>query len=248
MSLECTECRRLMSPDGSLPGDDGVMITPYVLSHIWVPEGDQVGWQATPVAADLRSSLCYSCIEKQLDSERSPLLQTLYSMVRAESSMREVERSNAGKWMRMSDDQSINYWREYDTLNKTFNHEICLFCGKPVTEHDVPRFVARSLDRVYGMEHTGGLLGEQNYSWRSGLFTGFTKFSICFTCVRQLFPHLFEAFSAAFRGVRQAKDTPVIDFTITDSALSAMWKELGSDAAWEVMAKLNPHIVGPRQN
>jgi len=217
MSLECQECRQSMGPGKNLPGREGTLVHPSVMSLIYVP-GETLEYQLGYLYAEQNRSVCFQCIENALPKERRGELRALYVCYEAEMQWRqanvEAEASLKG-FVPLNHPLVEARMRAYEKYKKLSDSvaQDCLFCGKAV-ETGSPFFTARAIDKSYSGQHLSGLGVPENYSW-TNLKEGFTKFRICFEDFRRKFPRAFEQLSYDLLGKDNPGVQPQATFVIT---------------------------------
>lgn len=206
MSLVCSECNLDMSPSETLPGREGTIVHPCVLSLIYVPLDDGTGYRMGYVEAPQNGSLCFECIERAMPKDRKPTLDLVYSAFEAEKEFRTIDENQMGRLLPASDIKSLN--NAYDKFKKRMEtiESGCVLCGNDV-ENGKPFFVARVIDGAYSEKHLSGLFTKTNYSW-SNVKPGLISFGVCFDNFRTHFPFLFERLSYELRGEDNPDSNP----------------------------------------
>lgn len=232
MSLICHECDTEMQPSDSLPGREGILVYPNVLSMVWVPEDlAKIGWSLVYDESKIWSSLCFECVESKVPTDRHKSLEYIYEVYETETKHDEIRESQKGRFIGGEElGLGCDAWDKFQAKISKINFEECLICGGQIRKGRRPFFAARTLNRVYCRKHLSGLsiLGT-NYSW-SHLKTGITSFRFCFDCF-QLFPNCFRALSYNLRREVDPQQTKLAgaELYISEEVLDKFKEELGPE-------------------
>jgi hypothetical protein len=250
MSLVCAECNRAMGPSDNLPGQDGVMVSPVLLSLVWsTAEGEELRWTLAHVRAEDYRSLCFRCIGAKMPVNRKPLLPLIYEAIEAETLYSKLKIEQRGKWIPFEDDRSGDLFRDFKAKIGRLDRETCLICGEKARRSNRPFFIGAALDRAYCCQHTGGFPGEQNYQISDHLPHGMTSFAFWFECLQHCFPRVARLMSCDLQGLDPLpEDLSEATMIVTEEVAEALREELGTQEAEAQLRRVNAKIIGPAQN
>jgi len=242
-----------MGPSDSFPGKEGTMVFPNILSFIWVAEESEPKWSIHYVQPYVNLSLCFKCIAKEVPGERQNILNAVYSAYEAEINYCRNKESEKGKMLSGKDlERGSRLFDEWETKAKMISYHECIFCGTKLPDNKTPYFTARVIDKVYSEKNLSWF--NTNYSW-SNMKTGIICFNICFKCLKDKFPRLFEELSYTLRGVVKSnlKDVVKSKVFLTQGIVEGLRKEVGDIKAQglieELAAKAEVKIVvDPTEN
>jgi hypothetical protein len=195
MSLACTECENVLGPSKSLPGREGVIIHPIVPSFLFLPTEKGISYEIGYLYSDMRSNLCFECIEKKIPKERKDLLSKVYESHEIETYFRMINYSQQGRWNNSKDgEEGLKAYNEHQESLKKLEKN-CLFSGNS-PDNGNPFFVGKIIEKAYSSRYLSGLpmLGEMNYSW-SNYKEGSTYINFCFEDFQTNFPKSFRDLS-----------------------------------------------------
>lgn len=207
MSLVCNECSVDLQPSKSLPGREGVLVYPNLLSLVYVPSGnkEKLEYRLSYQESKANRSLCFECIDSK--SPEKEILKTIYAAYEAETRFKRVEESQKGKLVSCSDNSWSDAYDEFKSQHSKLK-PVCIFCKK-TAENGKPFFRAVVIDRVRSAKHIS-LVGSYSFS---NLENGMTNFKICYEDFRSNFPRGYEQLSYDMLG----KDNP--NFQLGESEL-----------------------------
>jgi len=203
MSLLCAECDHDLGPSESLPGREGSLVHPSLISLVYVPGTDAFKLRYTQSTQD--QSLCFQCVEEKVPTNRLDILKSIYRCYELERKNKSFE----GKWLsgaEMTESHDIldQYIQALETLEAN-----CLFCGNDV-ERGLPYFTAKTIDRLASSR---GLSTFGSYSF-SNVTNGTTSFKLCFNDFRLAFPNSFRKLGFDLLGERDESTKTVSSFEI----------------------------------
>jgi hypothetical protein len=241
MSLLCYECGIDLQPSKELPGREGMLVYPSLLSFIYLPSKDEkqehtIGY----VLSQSNRSICFECIEKGMPKAKKQVMKEIYDCYDAETVYRQIEDSQKGGFIRSSDNSSYAALMEYKKKKDTIPSG-CIYCGSDV-KNGLPYFNAVVLDRIESCKHKS-MYG--SYSW-SNLEKGWTQFNICFQHFRDNFPKSFADLSCELQNKVNPDFKPMHDLYISPEFEEAMQKEgKGIDSLIEEMKdkKIDVRII-----
>lgn len=253
MSLCCHNCGQGLGPSDSFPGREGTMVFPNVLSLIWVAEELEPKWSIHYVQPYVDLSLCFECIAKEVPEERQNVLGAVYSAYEAEINYRRNEEAEKGKMLSGEDlGRGPRLFDEWEAKAKAIPYHECIFCGTKLPDDKTPYFTAKVIDKVYSEKNLSWF--NTNYSW-SNMEIGMTRFNICFKCLKDKFPRLFEDLSYTLRGVAKSnlKDVVKSEVFLTQDIVEGLKKEVGDIRAQERIEELAEKaevkiVVDPTEN
>ena len=234
MSLVCHNCSRDMGPSETLPGREGTIVYPQVLSFIWVvEESASEKWVIRHTQAPCNRSLCFRCIADKLPDNQQPVLRAVYEAYEAEIKYRRNEESQRGKMISGEElAKGPKLHEEWLARLELIPTNRCIFCNTKLPDKKTPHFDAVVIDRVYSEGYLSWF--NQNYSW-SNFKTGGTGFSFCFECCRKNFLPLFEQFSYDLRGVKKTTRTAKSAIFFGSSFIEGLKTEVGEERALEML-------------
>lgn len=239
MSLICHNCGQEMGPSDSFPGREGTMVFPNVLSFIWVVEAPKSKWSINYVQPKINLSLCFACIAGKVHQKRQNVLGAVYSAYTAEINYRRNEEFEKDKMLSGEElGRGIQLFKEWKAKFGAIPNCECIFCGTKLPDDKNPFFTVRVIDKVYSEGHLSWF--NTNYSW-SNIEGGMTIFNMCFKCLRDEFPRLFEDFSYILRGVTKPNPKNVVknEIFLTQDFAEALRKEVGDEKAKELIDALS---------
>jgi hypothetical protein len=241
MSLACSACNHTMGPSEELPGREGVMVYPVVLSMIWADDepsqADNQQWELYYVTAPHNISLCFRCIIGKLPKGQSRL-DRVCEAYEAETTYCRAKVSEKGKWLSAEEWTTPELFHSWEEKQKLIPHAQCLFCEQAIADGKSPYFTARVIDKVYSEQHSTSFFG-RNYSW-TDLKTGMTSFEICFVCFRKNFPLTFQILGHGLRGTKPqgGAAAPKSEIYLTSQFIEALQREAGEEKAQEILEKI----------
>jgi len=250
MSLCCHNCGQDMGPSDTFPGREGTMVFPNVLSFIWVAEEPNPKWSIHYIQPYVDLSLCFECIAKKVPNKRQGVLNAVYSAYEAEINYRRNQESE----MIGGDDllRGPGLFDEWEAKVKMIPNHECIFCGAKIPDSKNPCFTAKVIDKVYSQKNLSWF--NQNYSW-SNMEVGMTIFNICFKCLKDNFPRLYEDLSYTLRGVAKSnlKDVVKNEVFLTQDFAEALKREVGDTKAQGLLDELSEQaevklVVDPGEN
>ena len=207
MSLVCNECGEDLGPSKTLPGREGTMVYPSVISLIYLPEKEGA-YTARYLESQCNRSLCFRCISDKLPQERHNGLNLIYEIYEAETELRKIEKGESGLWIGVGKTGWSDAYKRFEEKLKKIDDSECLFCNKDV-KNGKPFFTAMVIERAYSQQHLSGLFAFTNYSW-TNFKVGSTQFRFCFEDFRKNFPRNFEQLSYDMQGIIKPKKDDVI--------------------------------------
>jgi len=240
-----------MGPTEQLPGEDGVMVIPVLLSLVWSSQGGKEVWKLSHVVTSAQSSLCFRCLSQKLPKDKKDALSLIYRAVEAETRYVEVEMEQRGKWISLANDKRQQLFAVWEGIIGQIERKLCFCCNNKVEVPNRPFFIARTFDKSYCRQFKAGfqMFGECNYSITHHLQLGMTSFKFCFTCLKSHFPRLIEAFSYDSQGIDPpSQDQSQNSLLVTQDFVDALCREIGTEAATQKLKDLNIRIIGPSQN
>ena len=178
MTLECSNCSKSMEPSKTLPGDEGAIIYPNLISFIFS------GKKQVKIYTESKQnrSLCFECIEKNL---KDTDLKKVYDCFESEMAYYEFNESFKNNWMSSSEfGVKTDYMNKFHDKYKNLE-EKCIFCSNDV-HNGMPYYTGRVVDRIKTVKNFSG-----TYSFMS-LDIGSTYFNICFDDFKKNFPKVME--------------------------------------------------------
>ncbi len=141
MSLFCYECGQDLEPSIKLPGKEGVVIYPNLVTLIYIPLEDSVKYERDYLEAGDGAGLCFVCLEGSLSFEtQQDILWPIYGAYKTE--MEAVE----SKQLRR-EQEWILLLKEFEERSKDISRT-CIFCSNDVKDYEKPFFTAKLVDRV----------------------------------------------------------------------------------------------------
>ena len=231
MSLICTKCEEDMGPSESLPGREGVFISPNLISLVPIPQiGESIEYALRYTEQKINRSLCFECLDRKIPDERRKALQAVYDSYEAETEFEMFdEESMRGRMIELGgreDTKSRRLDAEYRRRLEVLSMD-CIFCGEDV-ENGEPFFRARVIDKVYSRNHlSGSSWVGTNYSF-SNIRTGSTSLRFCYRDLSRHFPEVTKRLSYDIMGQKDASEKGVFELYI-DPSFEAAVEEQGGD-------------------
>ncbi len=227
MSLLCSECDGLMGPSEELPGNDGVMIRPVLLSFVWATsETEGFRWELSHVMAKNGRSLCFGCITQKVPKKRKAFLANLYETIHAETNLGLHKMETEGQWRSLEDKRDEELYKAYRDATTRLDNKHCLFCGAISRTRNQAYLLAQAFDRAYCRQFRAGFPGEHNYSITNHLPGGAARFTSCFMCLKSHFPRLTRILGADLQRKKHSpEDLPKGGLFIAKSFMEALRKE-----------------------
>jgi hypothetical protein len=216
-----------MAPSHDLPGREGTLVHPNVLSFIYSPQlldDKRVFYKIEYLMSQENRSLCFECIENRISEDRkSTILKPIYESYRAETEFFEIENRQKGKFISVSDQSWSDALKKYEDLNKNIP-ATCIFCDCD-TKNGKPFFTAIVIDKAKSSKNTG-FTG--NYQF-SNIEKGMTCFNICFDDMTKNFPKTFEQLGYDLLGEPNVHRDVTSEIFIDQKIKEAYEKETGQN-------------------
>lgn len=209
-----------MRPSENLPGREGAMIHPRLMTLLYVPADTGIHYVFKPIEANHSQSLCFQCIEDQMPQEARQRLVHIYDCYEAETTLKRIKDSKEGRRLRPGES---GFDEAFDTYKQKISETTpgCLLCGNE--QKDAQYFRARVIDRAYSGQHPTVFMGNVNYSW-SNFQEGRTDFDICFDDFKR-FSRTFGLISYDLGGEVTLIPGPASEFHIAKEVLDALLRQ-----------------------
>lgn len=244
MSLCCAECYNDMQPSDSLPGREGAMVHPVVMSIVYDKE-DKPHFRYLEVREN--RSLCLECVEKKMPDERKTILKPIYEAYGAETEYRSLEEEfhaqsrECGGIYFPSDEKNEAHRSALERFvekSKQIEKE-CIYCGHGLGFgiKSNSHFIAAGLDKAYSMQNTSPFWG--SYQW-SNMREGGVAFKICYSDFSEKFPNAFEQLISGMLGINPEIKSMQSEFWVAPE-IEKLLKEEGITMN-DLAKKLGPGI------
>lgn len=224
MSLVCHECGFDIKPSSNLPGREGIIIHPVVISVAWLSdEIREEKWALVYVEAPHNLVLCLECISGRLPETQRPFIGAVYDAYVAE----EKYCLSHGR---------LDTFEVFEEKYVAIPFNQCVFCNGNVQVSRKPYFTAKVINKAYSQAHTS-LFG--SYLW-SDIREGMTHFEICFGCFKDNFPRSFEQLGYYLNNLNKLNLAEVVKSSIflSPDIIELLKEEVGEERAREIIQGL----------